>query len=407
MKIGILTFYRVANFGANLQAVSTYFYLKKRGYIPIFIFYESEETRYFLQKKKIYDIQKMEHFNFIDNVLSLQTKVCRTTKDINNAIKEYQIDAIIIGSDAVLQHHPFITRIKAGRRKPFYILPSVPERMYPNPFWGNGINPKVPTVMMSVSSQNSEYKWFSSNTKNRMAQDLNRMKYISVRDFWTQKMLKVINPLNPLAPITPDPVFSFNKNVSELIPSEADLHIRYKLPQKYVLVCLHDQHLTLNMLKQLKEKFIEKGMECVAFPMPTGINFRHPFNFSVDTPLSPLDWYGLIKYSSAYIGSNMHPIVVCLHNSVPCFSIDAWGSTNFFGKHINNNSSKVQHILEMFGLYGYRATIDKGQCNITSDIIIDKIISFPKQQVRKKASYMQNLYNNMMDNILHSLRIDN
>ena len=28
MNIGILTFYKVANFGANLQGVSTYFYLK-------------------------------------------------------------------------------------------------------------------------------------------------------------------------------------------------------------------------------------------------------------------------------------------------------------------------------------------------------------------------------------------
>ena len=28
MRIGILTFYKVANFGANLQALSTFYYLK-------------------------------------------------------------------------------------------------------------------------------------------------------------------------------------------------------------------------------------------------------------------------------------------------------------------------------------------------------------------------------------------
>lgn len=44
MNIGILTYYRVANFGANLQAVSTYYYLKNNGYNPLFILYESDDT---------------------------------------------------------------------------------------------------------------------------------------------------------------------------------------------------------------------------------------------------------------------------------------------------------------------------------------------------------------------------
>ena len=37
MKIGILTFYRVANFGANLQALSTYSYLCKHGHEVVFL----------------------------------------------------------------------------------------------------------------------------------------------------------------------------------------------------------------------------------------------------------------------------------------------------------------------------------------------------------------------------------
>ena len=35
MNIGILTFYKVANFGANIQGVSTYYYPKIRNYHPI------------------------------------------------------------------------------------------------------------------------------------------------------------------------------------------------------------------------------------------------------------------------------------------------------------------------------------------------------------------------------------
>ena len=35
MNIGILTFYKVNNFGANLQAVSTYYNLIKKGHTPV------------------------------------------------------------------------------------------------------------------------------------------------------------------------------------------------------------------------------------------------------------------------------------------------------------------------------------------------------------------------------------
>lgn len=58
MNIGILTFYRVANFGANLQAVSTYYYLKNNGHNPVLVLYESKETFCAFQKMQSYEIQK-------------------------------------------------------------------------------------------------------------------------------------------------------------------------------------------------------------------------------------------------------------------------------------------------------------------------------------------------------------
>ena len=65
----------------------------------------------------------------------------------------------------------------------------------------------------------------------------------------------------------------------------------------------------------LKAKAAEAGLTCVALPMPTGVDFKHTFDYEIPTPLSPLDWYALIKYASAYIGENMHPVVVALHNA--------------------------------------------------------------------------------------------
>ena len=95
MNIGILTYYRVANFGANLQAVSTYYYLKNNGYNPLFILYESDDTVKNFQKKQANEIQKEEHVHFVDTVIPNQSFRCFNANDINRAINEYNLDAII------------------------------------------------------------------------------------------------------------------------------------------------------------------------------------------------------------------------------------------------------------------------------------------------------------------------
>ena len=76
MKIGILTFYRTENFGANLQALSTYKYLEKNGFEPIMIHYMSHEMHASLEKSKNLRAQVSAHFNFVDKYLPSQTQLC-------------------------------------------------------------------------------------------------------------------------------------------------------------------------------------------------------------------------------------------------------------------------------------------------------------------------------------------
>lgn len=109
-----------------------------------------------------------------------------------------------------------------------------------------------------------------------MKKALERMKYISVRDEWTQKMFLAISS-NLNIQVTPDPVFAFNQNAEQFIPTEEELRQKYSLPDRYVLVSLHSQSLSEQQLFKLKVGFEEKGLECVAFTMPTGIKFKHPF----------------------------------------------------------------------------------------------------------------------------------
>lgn len=403
MKIGILTFYRVANFGANLQAVSTYYYLKNNGHDPLFILYESDETVKNFQKKQANEVQKEEHIHFIDTVIVSQSFRCFNADDINHAIIKYNLDAIIIGSDAVLQHHPLRARIKRGKRKPFYIEKMVSERSFPNCFWGCGISEKTPIAMMSVSSQNSEYKCFGKKLSRKMSETLSRMKYISVRDSWTQDMIVSITRGKIIPSVTPDPVFSFNENAGRLVPSEKKLREKYNLPLKYVLISLLHQDLDIQQMEELKREFAKHEMYCVAFPMPVGIRFKHPFDYAIDIPLPVLDWYGLIKYASAYVGSNMHPIIVSLHNGTPCYSIDYWGTTDFWGNHLDDGSSKVAHILKVFNLEKNRISINKGKCDLNAKQVVENIISFPREQIIKQAKSYANEYEQMMKQIIASL----
>ena len=105
MKIGILTFANVPNFGANLQALSTISYLQNHGYNPILIKWEPEdfEARFTSIKTQK---QPQEHFHFVEKYLP-QTKICRNDDDICQVIKDEKIEGIIIGSDAVLQCSSF------------------------------------------------------------------------------------------------------------------------------------------------------------------------------------------------------------------------------------------------------------------------------------------------------------
>ncbi len=114
MKIGVLTFLHVANFGANLQATSTYYYLKNQGHTPVFINYTSyqvEITNKISQlKKKLQNrsisIQTLEHEKFIKEQIKNQTRNVHTCSQVFEVIKEEGIEAVIIGSDAVAQHWP-------------------------------------------------------------------------------------------------------------------------------------------------------------------------------------------------------------------------------------------------------------------------------------------------------------
>lgn len=395
-NIGVITFYKTANFGANLQAISTYKYLEQNGFNVIFVNYMSDDTRTRYEQLKD-SIEWKGHIATVNSVIKNQTEWCRDAGQILKVIGKYKIDAIIIGSDALLQHHTLISRLRKGKRKPLYVVPVGKDRLFPNLFWGCGFSDKLPVGLLSVSSQNSSYQTFSLLLKCRMKKALGRLKYISVRDTWTLKMVKSISP-NLEVKKTPDPVFGFNYNANDLIDKKEVILSRFGLPSNYVLVSLFGQNLSYEVLSDLKTLLGKQGIACASLHMPTGKPYKHPFDFEIKAPLSPLDWYALIKYSYGYVGNNMHPIVVSLHNAVRCFSIDNWGRQNFWGRKVNDGSSKIEDVMRDFGVLSNHRMIDNGTCKISASEIVECLNSFPVEEVRKKSDYFyENYKNNMLD----------
>lgn len=409
MKIGVLTFLHVANFGANLQATSTYYYLKNQGHTPVFINYTSyqvEITNKISQlKKKLQNrsisIQTLEHEKFIKEQIKNQTRNVHTCSQVFEVIKEEGIEAVIIGSDAVAQHWPLFSTLKLGKHRPFWIEPLQQERRFPNPFWGVGFSDKIPTAMMSVSSQNSKYPIFTKSVLKRIAKQIDTMTYVSVRDAWTKDMMLTAQPSRSIE-VTPDPVFALNYNLGDLIPSENDIRRKFELPEKYVLIGLRSQVYTYEELDKMNELLMSEGKECVAFNIDGVYAYKHPFKYEIKLPLNPLDWFGLIKYASAYIGSNMHPIVSSLTNGVPCFSIDNWGIVDFWGKKKTSKSSKVYDVLSQYGLTDYWCSIENGKCSTTVEKIIEKLHNFPTDKVKQISIKRVNVYKNMMERIISS-----
>lgn len=405
MNIGILAYHSACNYGANLQVLSTVGYLKHNGYNPIVINYETDDFIHFYKRvtpTNVYDA----FYTFRHQTMPL-SKHCHTNDSLVKVIEDCKLDAIIIGSDAVAQHHPLLSRINFPTRTLLSVTQMTSDRYFPNPFWGTfveDLKKPIPMAILSASSQDSNYKLFASSLKEEMWQQLQKFTYISARDEWTKEMYSVVSNGNLNVEVTPDPVFAFNANCSDIVPSKQEIVEKYHLPENYLLLSfLNSRTVSLKWLEEFKLLAKQQGLTCVALPFPQGMKFQHCLEYEIPSPLLPLDWYALIKYSQGYIGHNMHPIVVSLHNANPFFAFDNYGMKRFNGFLSNDRSSKIKHILISAGLNDWRVScLRRSFIAPAPEFVLDKLLNFNKDNALSfSKSYLQK-YEVMMSNILNA-----
>lgn len=403
MNVGILTYYNVCNFGANLQALSTYSYLKNHGINAVFINYRPETLVDYYNNNTNHD-QRMVHEEFVRDFLS-ETSRCYTIKDVAEVIKLNNLDAIIVGSDAVLQHRPLLSRVVFPCKSIISVSGYTDDVMFPNPFWGcfsDYLDKDVKKAIMSASSQNSAYNLFGNRLKKLMSYQLSQFSYISARDQWTADMIKCITDNRVIPMVTPDPVFAFNFNVNNQ-RDENYIKKKFNIQGKYILLSFHPQFsLSEEWYHEFNAKCIGRGFECLALPYPQSDGIKYSCIKKIPLPLSPMDWYLLIKYSSGYVGNNMHPIVVSLHNGVPCYSFDNYGVAHL-RLFVNKKSSKIYHIMNMFGVSNNRiGCLNPFHKTPRPEVVMEKLLNYDKEHVLHKAKYMYEVYSKMMSDILKS-----
>lgn len=406
MKIGLLAYHSAINYGATLQLLSTYMYLRNHGVEPVVINWVPADLEAFYVKRSTE--QQRDYCRQIRQQIWRETNLCRTAEDVARTIDTEHIEAVIVGSDAVAQHHPTMERAIFPCRRIIYIQKYTSDRMFPNPFWGqfnDYLQHPVPVAVMSASSQDSAYPLFTPWLKRKMRKAVEGYAYLSVRDTWTQKMMERVTNGRLCPPVTPDPVFAFNDNAQDLVPDKAEILKKYGLPEQYILLSFKKEHnsVTQAWIDEFEKAARQEGYTAVSLPFPDVASFG-TLDHQVSLPLSPIDWYALIKYAAGYVGHNMHPIVVSLHNAVPFFSFDNYGKKLMGGRRYTDQSSKILHLLARAGLLENR--ISCLQAGFTPPAAADVFSQLRRCSTQKELAFAETYrqqYRQMMADIMASI----
>lgn len=323
MKIGILTFHRPANFGANLQAYSSMCYLSSLGHEVKVIDYVRQTD--FDYKNKV-DIRQYEaHKHFVEVRLSL-TKQMTTDEDLCRIVKEEAFDAIVIGADAVWRS------------------PKDNNVYFAEWLFKNKDIKDVAVASISPAHMGNGYCNISDDKRKAIHECLSKFKYITVRDAWTKEVVNrdIFGGETFVRNVNPDPVFTLFR----FIDDEQWNNCGQK-SKGYYLMSLPKNWVNVGKFADKKRKWFAQfkayvngaGYKLVELPIPEGKSGMK-FDYTIDYPIDPLQWFLWIKNAKAFCGLRFHAIVSSISNGTPFYSIDSYG-----------DNGRIAKILDLVGLH--------------------------------------------------------
>lgn len=118
----------------------------------------------------------------------------------------------------------------------------------------------------------------------------------------------------------------------------------------------------------------------------------------IEHPLDPIDWYYCIKYSDGYVGNNMHPMIVALHNCVPFFDFNIHGRYLLNGHIQLIKTSKEYDLLHRFSMQSCQIAQSKFS-SITPKEVLNRILQFDKEKCQLVSKRLNEEYLDMMRKI--------
>ena len=301
MKIGILTYHWVYNFGANLQSLATVSWLRMVGHEVQILNYRPRdlESRY---RANTSPQQAAAHEQFTEDYLPL-SPLCRTDEDLREAA--HGLDLLISGSDAVFR----------VEKDPMHSCVA-----YPNPFWmGWAESLDIPKVAFAASCMGSRYAQLSRKKREGIRKAISQFKVVSARDLWTQFELFKVQYGRRWPSRVPDPVL-----MAPELPAFKEHGIgSLSSSGKTILISAYPGMIEHRWLRRFASEAGNRGYDVVELPIPDEVASL-PIVERIEKPLDPLAWYQLISNCAAYVGIRFHPIVVAIANSVPFLSIDSY-----------------------------------------------------------------------------------
>lgn len=405
MKVGLITYHSVVNFGAQLQTISTIGWLRRNGHTPLVInWYPTDLEASYQKLAPSSQFDEVIRFSEANMPLS---RLCRTEEDVICVIDESNIEILLLGSDALFKYQPEKTRRFFSYRKFCYVVQpprfSV-EGLDGNVFFGSFLSKlkrTIPAFVYAVSSQNCPYHLMNRIERIQMKSAMSNFSFISVRDKWTQAMVADIAGF-PDAPIYPDPVFSFTRNVIAHVPSKTEIISRYGLPNTYVLLSFHSYFLKPDYLNTITNELLDRGLTPVSLPMPES-EMELEKTITIHLPLNPIDWYALIAHSSGYIGERMHPVVCAMQNCKPFYCYDQYGTkvkkSIFSKEYFDISASKTYLIVKEAGMLNNYHSLFDGSPLPSAKTVVDALLSTDPTQANAFMKRQESDYQDAMQQI--------
>ena len=315
MKIGVLTYHSGYNFGANLQAFTTFRYLQSIGHEVKIIDFNRQETR-IINRNFVPKAQWFGHDSFIENELPL-TRHIDNKEDLCSLIMDESFDGIIVGADAVWSYPQSCSEI------PVYFLDWL---------FNNSKICHIPAASLSVANMSNGFKHLNRTQIKQLKECLLKFKYISVRDNWTKTTVTkhVFSGVDINVLLNPDPVFCMDS----FITTKWDNLKLVNSNEKFILVSLGTSKTLIKWAKRFKKAANRAGYLLGELPLPEGSS-GIDCDFKVPYPINPIQWYLWLKNCDAYIGLRFHAVVSCITVGTPFYSVDSYGNRHIINSIIN------------------------------------------------------------------------